>query len=307
VTLQALTATQAEDLDGRLGLAGVAVETEHPGAAVWAATAEEGPVGLTARRFEVHYLSRPEGGRFAVVLDGEQVARLSSRAAEPTVSAFATEADDGPHELRIEALGHGRIRLFGIVLERDGPGVVVDSLGLNGARITSVLAWDEAVFASSLAHRAPDLVVLWYGANSVGDDGVSSDQHELWITEALDRVRRAVPDASCLLVGPPDMARASLTWRGPEGTPSALASIVTAQRDAAALGGCGFFDTYEAMGGEGSSLRWASSDPPLLGADGIHFTAAGYDALADLLFDALIDGYARFEEAERQAAIAGPP
>jgi lysophospholipase L1-like esterase len=301
--LEALTPSQAVAAGGgRLGLAGVAVEAERPGSAVWVATAEAGPVGTAARRFELHYLSQPDGGRFAVVVDGEQVARLSSRAAAPALSTFATEVADGPHELRVEVLGRGRVRLFGTVVERDGPGVVVDSLGLNGARVSALLAWDEEVFAQSLARRAPDLVVLWYGANSVGDDDSTSEQHQAVVLEAIARVRAAVPDAACLLVGPPDMARPRLSWRGPEGTPPALASIIAAQRDAAALAGCGFFDTFEAMGGEGSCLRWAALAPPLLAGDGVHFTAEGYAALADLLHEAIVDGYQRYLEAERQAA-----
>jgi lysophospholipase L1-like esterase len=261
---------------------------------VWVATDPEGPVGRTASRFELYYLSHPGGGRFAVELDGEIVARLSSRGPEPASSYFVVETDDGPHELRVVAQGRGTVRLFGIVVEREGPGVVVDSLGVNGARVMAMNAWDEAVFTSDLAHRGPDLVVLWYGANAVGDDWYSTEQYEQWVVDAVDRVRQAVPDASCLLVGPPDMARQTLADRGPWGTPPALAGIIEAQRVAAQLAGCGFFDLFAAMGGEGTALQWASQDPPLLAADGIHFTRAGYEALADLLYETLSSGYERY-------------
>lgn len=285
-----------DSFDGRVGLAGVAVETSKINSMVWVATETEGPVGLNASRFELYYLSHPSGGRFGVTLDNEIVARLSSRSPEPLPSYFVIDADDGAHELRIETQGRGSVRLFGTVVEREGPGVVVDSLGINGARITAMLAWDDEVFTHNLAHRGPDLIVFWYGANSVGDNWYTLEQYEQWVREAVTRVQRAVPDASCLLVGPPDMARATLADRGPPGTPPALHGIITAQRDAASLCGCGFFDTYEAMGGEGSNLLWADQDPPMVAGDGIHFTMAGYRALADLLYDALADDYQRYLE-----------
>jgi lysophospholipase L1-like esterase len=282
--------------DGLLGLAGAGVQTEHSGSLVWVSTALEGPIGGSASRFELFYLARPGGGRIGVFLDDAHVAELSTQAAEPTPGYHVVQAEDGPHDLRIEALGGGPVRLFGTVVERSGPGVVVDSLGINGARITAMLAWDESVFVDNLARRSPDLVVLWYGANSVGDDWYEVEQYEQWVIDAASRVRRAVPGASCLVVGPPDMARATLADHGPEGTPPNIHRIIAAERDAAELAGCGFFDLFEAMGGEGSTLRWADHEPSLVSGDGIHFSAPGYRELADLFLDALMAGYEQYLE-----------
>jgi lysophospholipase L1-like esterase len=137
---------------------------------------------------------------------------------------------------------------------------------------------------------------MLYGANSVGDDWYSIEQYEQWVIDAMTRVRRAIPDASCLWVGPPDMARPTLAYDGPAGTPPAIHQIIAAQRDAAELVGCGYYSSYEAMGGEDSNLRWAEQEPSLVSGDGIHFTAPGYRLLGDMLYEALIDGYERYIE-----------
>ena len=126
-------------------MAGVGVEAEASGPQIWVSTALEGPVGRRASKFELFYLAQPGGGRFGVYLDDELVARVSARADVPTASYFATETEDGPHSFRVESLGGGPVRLFGTVLEREGPGVVVDSMGINGARVTALLAWDEFI------------------------------------------------------------------------------------------------------------------------------------------------------------------
>ena len=284
-----------------LGLAGLAVETERPGAAVWVGTSSRGPVGGAASRFELFYLGQPRGGRFEVSLDGTVLGRLSSNAPEPTPAYYAVEVADGPHQLRVTSLGRGVLRLFGFVLERRGPGVVVDSLGINGARVMTLLAADRELLAEHLGRRDPDLVVLWYGTNEAGDDWYTLEQYEQWYLDALTVARRAAPGASCLVMAPPDMGRASL-YEPAEGfaTPATLRGIVRAQRDAAELHGCAYFDTFGAMGGRDSMARWAALDPPLVARDCVHLTRPGYALVSELLHAALIDAYE--QRVDRQPA-----
>ena len=198
-------------------------------------------------------------------------------------------------------MGRGVLRLFGFVLERRGPGVVVDSLGINGARVMTLLAADRELLAEHLGRRDPDLVVLWYGTNEAGDDWYTLEQYEQWYLDALTVARRAAPGASCLVMAPPDMGRASL-YEPAEGfaTPATLRGIVRAQRDAAELHGCAYFDTFGAMGGRDSMARWAALDPPLVARDGVHLTRPGYALVSELLHAALIDAYE--QRVDRQPA-----
>ncbi len=52
-----------------------------------------------------------------------------------------------------------------------------------------------------------------------------------------------------------------------------------------------FFNTYEAMGGEGTMARWYASEPRLVGADYIHPMPAGAKIVGGLWYDALQDGF----------------
>ena len=284
-----------EGADEQLGLAGLAVETDRTGSSVWVKTSTRGPVGHTASNFELFYLAQPRGGRMEVSLDGAAVARLSTRAPEATPVYYLFRTEDGPHEVRVQARGRGLVRLFGVVVVREGPGVVLDTLGINGARVMTMLAWDQELLAEHVAQRSPDLVVMWYGTNEVGDDWYTIEQYEQWVIDALSALRRAAPGASCLFVGPPDMGRISLSDEAETlATPMRLLQIMAAQRDAADLVGCAHFSTFDAMGGRDAIAAWADATPPLAGRDGIHLTRPGYESLGDALYGALIDGYEQY-------------
>jgi lysophospholipase L1-like esterase len=287
--------------DHLLGLAGVAIESRAGGAVAWVATADTGAVGREASFFEVFYLAHPGGGQFTLRLNDQMIGRLSTRAAVPRPAYHQLRAELGSHELKLETQGRGLVRIFGFVVETDGPGVVVDAMGINGARITALTGWDSIMFSDNLARREPNLVVLWYGANAVGDGWNGMEQYERWVAEAIEVVHQAVPDAACLLIAPPDMARARLEDPVMSGTPPVLMELIARQRSAAHAAGCGYYDLFAAMGGANAHRYWAQSTPPLASGDGIHYTPAGYAVMGDLLFRALMEGYQAFR-AERAAS-----
>jgi len=97
--------------------------------------------------------------------------------------------------------------VFGIVLEKDRPGVVYDSLGMNGA-FTTVPAriFDEREWAAQLQRRQPDLVILNYGTNESGFAAYVGKWYEQELRLAIGRLRRALPNCSLLIMSPMDRA-----------------------------------------------------------------------------------------------------
>ena len=59
--------------------------------------------------------------------------------------------------------------------------------------------------------------------------------------------------------------------------------IITAQRLACAENGCAYWNAKKRMGGSGSIRDWSLAG--LGQGDYVHFTAPGYDKLAEILFD----------------------
>ena len=55
--------------------------------------------------------------------------------------------------------------------------------------------------------------------------------------------------------------------------------------------GIAFWDSYAAMGGANSIIRWVNANPPLATNDYVHFTPRGARYLAELFCTALLDVY----------------
>jgi lysophospholipase L1-like esterase len=180
----------------------------------------------------------------------------------------------------------GSPRFYGVIIEGSEPGVVLDTSGIDGARVATALAWNPDVFAAELRARAPDLVAIAYGTNEAFDNRPAA----LIGTELatlVERVRRGAPKADCLVLGPPDAAAPDFS------SLPHVAEIEDALGRAAARLGCGFFSLRAAMGGDGSFTRWLKETPPLARGDRVHFTPAGYEELGKDVADALVAGYER--------------
>jgi lysophospholipase L1-like esterase len=271
--------------DGLYGLAGIGVETRQHGARAW--------TDITARtaRTEVAYLEQPNGGSFDVFVDGARVVRVATRG-DRTSSAFRTfdVSETAAHQLEVRATGDGDVRVFGVSLDRAQPGVVFDALGINGARVTTCLQWNEEHWAEQLKHRAPALVVLAYGTNESTDESTPPQTYERQLVDLLGRVARAVPSSSCLLMGPPDRAVSSSdgSWM----TSPKLLEVIASQRRVADAAGCAFYNQLEAMGGEGTVAGWASENPPRAQKDRVHLTREGYAQLGSSFAADVMRGYA---------------
>jgi lysophospholipase L1-like esterase len=237
-------------------------------------------------------LRQPGGGTVEVWLDGVAAdwrIPLDARRVEPTYFEVEAEGDE-PHMLELRTIAPGEVRVCGVVAERAQPGVTYDALGIDGARASRPLAWDWEVLARQLRRRDPDLIIISYGTNEVGDPELDLARYRRDFAELLGRLRQAAPRASLLVIAPPDRAaRTGKRWR----TISAVPGLVAAQRAAAFEAGAAFWDLYYAMGGSGAIQRWASRSAPLAQADRVHLTRSGYQQVAEAFYRELLGSYLR--------------
>ena len=272
----------------RFGLHGVFVETASRNAWAEVSTTTSGDVGRAASVFELFYYRQPRGGDLQVTLDGTPLERIRTRSPEAGAGYARYEVPDGPHSLRVRTSGNGLVRLFGMALERERPGVIVDTLGINGARARYHLMWEDQLYREHLRRRNPDLVVLAYGTNESGDDQPIA-LYEAQLRQVVSRVRETVPNASCLLIGPSD--RPTRLEDGTYEDRPRTAQLIQAQHRVAVEMGCGFFDLVAFMGGPLSMVAWNSATPSYGAPDHVHFTRVGYERLGNVLLDALLEGF----------------
>jgi len=176
----------------------------------------------------------------------------------------------------------GRTDFCGLTIETDEerhPGVVLDNLGINGARYATVLAWDERAWAEEVKRRMPDLFVFEYGGNEAGDAIIRPQSYKRQALALIARARRIRPDVSCLVIGPSDRADAE----------AKIPPVVEALKQAAADAECMFWNTYQVMGGKGSLRRWR--DDERAAPDGVHLKPKGYAQVGALLLADVMSGY----------------
>lgn len=234
---------------------------------------------------ELYYLAQPNGGTVALTADGSELASVDTRADAKRAAWTSAVAKDGLARLELQT--RGRARLFGVDLE-NARGAVVDNLGIVSVNVKSFTNNDRDHWASELAHRGADLVMIMIGANEAewlapGDrDTRAYQQH---YEAVLAPIRKGVPGASCLVVSPTDQAEAK-----DGGYPSrpVMPVLIDAQRKAARAQGCAFYSTYDWMGGKGSAAKWFRKG--LVGSDFQHLSKRGADRLADAVYEALVAG-----------------
>ncbi len=276
--------------DGRYGFGGIQFRGV-PGAWARFATDEDAPVGRSVSRIQILYQRHRRGGDIRYRIDGGEWTTIHTRSEIDEDAVETIEVPDGAHRLELRFGGHGQPRLYGVVFERAGPGVVYDSLGLVGARASRLLNFDAEHIRAQLAARGTNLLVLGFGGNDASDR-IDRQRYEADYRAILRKMRGDREDLGCLVFAPLDQGERD--GRGRVRTMRTLEDIVEAQRAAAAAEGCAFFDTWRAMGGEGAVRRWLRSRPRLASGDLRHMTPAGYEVVADLFYKALLEGFAGY-------------
>ncbi len=271
------------DPDGAYGLGGSFVLCRGKHAAV--STTFKERVDAVA----LHLGGSPLGGTVDLFADGAHLGSRNLHMATPGAIVWVAQLPAEAKEITVRSRDGKPFRSYGISAHRHETGVVVDALGVNGARAENLERIDELHLAQAVGRRKPSLLVLAYGTNEAGDDGDLAAYAEK-ARRALEKVRRGAPQAACLLVGPPDRSeRVSDHWE----TMTRIVAIAELQRRIAHDARCAYFDTLTAIGGPGTIELWSREDPPRAQRDHVHYTWIGYQAWGQALADELLAAYAR--------------
>jgi lysophospholipase L1-like esterase len=296
--------------DGHYGYGGVTVWSPG-GAQSRFGTATTGTVGLSASVFELWYVKQPNGGKLRVMIDGEvhlveTGVETGLEGAEPGTleEAWARFViPDGPHTIDVRAAGGGQARAYGVILERELPGVVWDEMALIGSFTSRLASQDPEHLAAQLGHRELDLMVFTFGGNDMtreqSDLRRTMDPYIADYSSVIALFRKARPEAGCLIMGPVDHGErvgGRVVSRG------IVARMTEAQRQVALDHGCAFFDTLAAMGGQDAIGRWRSKG--LMSADLAHPSASGHKVLGTMVFAAVMDGYVAFRKSHEGQLVA---
>lgn len=281
--------TKPQTDDGLYGLGGQAFVAKEGGKSGKVDCAKECPwKGLA--EYEVYYLAHPRGGKFKFTLDDGSSQVVDTKADKPQ-SGFAKVAGKaGDLGFALEAVS-GTLRLFGVVAESPGGGVVVDNLAVLGARSYRFNNMDRAHFVEQLKRRQPDLIVLLFGANESEIQFVAKKEYTADLEQLITTLKKGAPGASILMASPP---AAGERVDGKIQLRRSIPDLIKVQRDVCQRFGVAFWDEFLAMGGEKGTNGWLKKG--LLTGDLVHLSGKGGAVLGKFLYAALMQEYLKFRK-----------
>lgn len=231
--------------------------------------------------------------QLTVVSSGNVAVRAQGKTAQAAGAGLqmtTLQLKDSTTNLTIHLSGQGDI--YGIMLDNQ-TGVSVDNIPMRSCSGTIFTNIDSQQLRTYFANTHTALIILQFGGNSM-----PYIKTEKAITNYVEQLRRQVkyvkslaPESKLMWIGPSDMSTRingkMQTYPMLHKMDSAIAKMVNDE-------GCAYWSLYESMGGSGSMVRWANSQPALAGNDYVHFTRLGAQKAGQLLTDAIMMGYRFF-------------
>jgi lysophospholipase L1-like esterase len=174
---------------------------------------------------------------------------------------------------------------YALNLSSDEPGVIVHTIGVNGATFEDYLNTDG--FFRQLASLQPDLLIFSLGTNeAISNRPVNADS----LMTTLDRIRIRLVDNKindCILfTSPPSVYKGYRKNRRTSYRPNPNAEIIRNTLAAYSESrGFPYWDWFNVMGGKTSMAKWKSKR--MTDRRYIHFTNKGYTIQGVLLREAI--------------------
>ena len=183
--------------------------------------------------------------------------------------------------------------LYGMSFESDS-GVFVDNFSFRGISGVELDNLSEGFFAKIQAKRLYDLLVFHYGANLLfKGELVDFKWYQKKMIQVLMKIKKAFPQTSILIISTADKGyKYAGEWRTQKGVKPLTDVQYTLANDA----GFDFFNLYNAMGGEGTMIKWVNENPSFANKDYTHANFRGAKKLADIIFNALIKEFDDYQK-----------
>ncbi|MCW3101997.1 MAG: hypothetical protein JWO09_437 [Bacteroidetes bacterium] len=182
--------------------------------------------------------------------------------------------------------------IFGLSMESDS-GAFVDNFSFRGNSGFPLVKVPQSIYSGTNQYLGYDLIVLEYGLNAVSPDVTDFSWYERGMLNVIRHIRASFPNASILLISVGDKGYRK---DGVYQTDPSVPLMVNVQRKMAEQTGCAYWSLYDAMGGEGSMVKWVEGDTVLANKDYTHFNFRGAHKVGKLLYTKLMSEYGDYNK-----------
>ena len=178
---------------------------------------------------------------------------------------------------------------YGFSLKNGKPGILYHAVGINGVMYVN---YTDSAYIAQLALLKPDLLIVSMGTNETFGRRFRAEEFAMQVKAFLSLVKAQMPQAAILLTTPPECYKRvtvnkKRVFQHNTNTEQAAETLIRVAKEE----GIACWDLFSATGGKNSCRKWLHDN--LLRRDRIHFTQAGYEEQATLLFRALMNEYNR--------------
>lgn len=293
-----LTRNVYKEPDQQLGLCGIAVTAADSNAEI-GITLTEPDIDFATR--SIVLLGQSYGGvvpLIKIVRPSADSLMLSPASIDTSLRRYTYQFPEPVDSFRIilPCDSGQAFALTGLLLQSHRSGITFHSIGVNGASTSDYLT-KCPFLTSDLRLCPPDLVIFGIGINDAAGPNFDTAIFRQRYLSLVDSIRSVSPDCAFIFITNNDSYRRvkrhySVNNNGPLVREAFF-------RIAQQCGGM-VWDQFTIMGGLSSMSRWNAES--LAQRDKVHFTRRGYQLLADLLHNAIVESLVHFKPQETPAS-----
>lgn len=243
------------------------------------------------------FVSRGETVLDVALNDGEH--KCYAPAPSDSMQCISMEMD-GIESLCLELRDTEGFIGYGAVLE-DTVGVSVHNFSVRSNSGLALMATDRDINREFDGFMKYDMVILQYGLNAMATDVMDYGYYGRQLVRIISYIKECFPCSAVVVMSVGDR---STMQNGVAVTMPAVKAMLQAQEEAAKACGVGFWNTYEAMGGDNSmpefvKRNWAAKDYTHIGYSGGKYIASQFVAFIKAAVDSVI-----MQDEERRAMEA---
>jgi len=206
-------------------------------------------------------------------------------------------------------IGHVRItvdnqgkntRFFGVALDDENTGAVVDNYSLRGVSGETLRSIPEKTLRDFDKLRSYDLIILQYGLNVATKTGSKYDYYKKSMTEVINYLRENLPHTDFLLVSVGDRAA---KIDGEMKTMPGVKNLLATQQAIAAECGIAFWNLMDVMALDGGMVEYVKSKPAKANLDYTHINFHGGELIAEHLFETIEYEKEKYIEKEKNSKL----
>lgn len=188
------------------------------------------------------------------------------------------------------------VDVYGFSIESD-TGAFVDNFSFRGNSGLPNAKIKKSVYAGTNECLNYDLIILEYGLNVINAEVSDYSWYERGMKRVIRHLKESFPGVSILLISVGDKGYRE---DGNYITDPAVPIFVSVQKKLAEENELAFWSLYDAMGGNGSMVKWVEGDTVLANKDYTHFNLRGAHKVGKLLFNKLMSEYNDYNKKQRK-------